>query len=62
MEPGDIFADHMKIDRPGLFEPFWVGSIANCGDVVQDGVEPDVDGLVVVKRNLDPPVETFTTD
>ena len=43
-------------------EPLLVGPVADPGDVVEQGVEPDVDRLLGVERDLDPPGEALAGD
>ena len=38
-----------------LLEPLLVGAVADAGDVVQQGVEPDVDRELLVERHADAP-------
>ena len=38
----DVLADQVEIDRPPAGEALIVGAIANGGEVVRQGVEPDV--------------------
>ena len=43
-------------------EPLVVGAIADGGDVVQQGVKPDVDRLLGVERDRNSPGESFPGD
>ncbi len=62
VEPRDVLADHVDVGRPEAAEPLLVGPVADPGDVVEQGVEPDVDRLLGVERDLDPPGEPFPRD
>ena len=44
VEPGDVLADDVQIGRPPVGEGGGVGREAGAGDVVDEGVVPDVDG------------------
>ena len=43
-------------------EPSLIGAIADGRDVVEQGVEPDVNGLIRVERDLDPPAKALASD
>ena len=62
MEPGDVLADDVHVGRPESVETLLVGPVADRGDVVEQGVEPDVDRLLGVERNLDAPGEPLAGD
>ena len=62
MEPGDVLADDVHARRPDACETLFVGPIADSGDVVEQGVEPDVDRLVGVEGNLDAPGKPLAGD
>ena len=56
MEAQDILADDMDIRRPeGSEIPFRIIRIAESGDVVGKGVEPDVDDMPFIPRHRNPP-------
>ena len=57
MEAGDVLADDVDVRRPPFREERLVGAEADPGDVVDEGVEPDVDGVVRVVGERDPPAE-----
>jgi hypothetical protein len=61
VEAGDVFADELN-GRPTPFEVLDVGAVADRGDVVEQRVEPDVDHVAVIPRNLDAPVEARPRD
>ena len=42
----DVLADHVDVGRPDPREPLLVGPVARGGDVVGEGVEPDVRDVV----------------
>lgn len=56
MEAHDIFADYMEVGRPTT-ERLTTGSpwVTRGGDVANEGIEPDVDGLLRVTGDGDPP-------
>ena len=62
MEPGDVLADDVDVRRPERLEPLLVAAVADRRDVVQQGVEPDVDRLLGVERDRDAPGEPFAGD
>src|SRR5208337_4780959 len=62
MEPRDILADHVHIGRPEAAKALFIGAIADGRDVVEHGVEPDVDRLAWVEGNLDAPGEPLAGD
>ena len=62
MESRDVLADHVHAGRPDLAESLVVGAVADAGDVVEQGVEPDVDRLLGVERNLDAPGKPLARD
>ena len=57
VEPDDLLADQMHVRRPELGEFFPVVQIAGRRDIVGQGIEPDVDDVLPVKRHRNPPVE-----
>ena len=57
MEPENVFADKVRISRPKLFEPVHVAQKPGAGQVIRQGVEPDIDHMVGVAGNGDAPVE-----
>ena len=61
MEPGeDVFSKPLAKGGPFLF-PSWVGPTGG-GDVVDKGIEPDVDDLAFISRNGDSPAVVFARD
>ncbi len=62
VEPGDVLADDVDVRRPVGPESLVVGAVADGGDVVQQGVEPDVDRLLLVERDRDSPGEPLAAD
>ncbi len=66
MEAADFFADEVHVGGPEFGESCLVGgiigSIAEGGDVVGQGVEPDVDHLLFVAWDRDAPGETGAAD
>ncbi len=62
MEACDVLADHVHVAGQRLLKAFVVGAVADPGDVVEQGVEPDVDRLGGIERNRDPPGKPFAGD
>ena len=60
--PQDVLADHVDVRRPEPGEPLLVGPVAGGGDVVREGVEPDVRDVVGIPGQRDPPVEVRPAD
>src|SRR5208282_2430584 len=56
MEASDVLADEMDVGRPPLAETLLVRAVADRRDVVEQGVEPDVDRQRLVERHPDAPV------
>src|SRR5206468_3696733 len=44
VEARDVLADEMDVGRPPLLEALLVAAIANRRDIVQERIEPDIDG------------------
>jgi len=57
VETEDVLADEVGISWPELREIARFFGIAQGGDVVCQGVEPDVDDVALVARHRDPPGE-----
>ena len=57
VEPDDLLADQMHVRRPELGEFFPVMQIAGRRNIVGQRVEPDVDDVLSVEGNRNPPVE-----
>lgn len=55
MEAHDIFADYMKVGRPTTRPTTGGPWVARGGNVADEGIEPDVDGLLRVTGDGDPP-------
>ncbi len=63
MEACDVFSDDVDIGGPEVMEAgFVVGAIAQGGDVVEECIEPDVDGLIWVEGDGDSPGEVSSGD
>jgi hypothetical protein len=60
VETGDAFADDMHIRRPEPLIPCF--GVSGGGEVVDERVEPDVDGLLRVAGKRDAPVEPLPGD
>ena len=58
MEPGDVFANDMEVGRPQAVEAFHIGAITSGCDVVQERVEPHINGVAFVEGDLDAPILT----
>ncbi len=61
MEAGDVLA-HELGGGPATVEVLVVGAVPDGGDVVEERVEPHVEHVAVVPRDLDSPVEAGTRD
>ncbi|EQB20212.1 hypothetical protein UNSWDHB_2470 [Dehalobacter sp. UNSWDHB] len=59
METDNIFANKMNIGRPVSFV-FFAVRIAQRRDIVDQGIEPDIDHMFRIKRDLDAPLEGRT--
>ena len=57
MKAQDVFTDDLHRCWPQRLELCIVFAITNCGDVVEQRVEPNVGDVRVVPRNVDTPVE-----
>ena len=58
MEADDVLADKVQVGRPVFFIIFAavpVGIVAEAGDIVGQGVQPDIDDVLFVKRHGNPP-------
>ena len=59
MEAEDVLADHMNRSRPastqGCVQIGRVALFEQRGDVAEQRIEPDVEGVAVVPWNRDPP-------
>src|SRR5262249_1473430 len=62
VEARDVLADEMNVGRPPLLEALLILPVADRRDVVQQGVEPHVDGELLVERNADAPVLADPSD
>ena len=64
VEPENVLADDMDVSGPVLGEVFAaaVGVVAQGGDIVGEGVQPDIDHMAVVKAHRDAPLEGGTGD
>src|SRR5690606_21483239 len=61
VESGDVFTDQLG-GGPATVELLLVHAVADGGDVVEQRLEPDVDDVLVIPRNLDAPVEAGAAD
>ncbi|OPZ80094.1 MAG: hypothetical protein BWY75_03875 [bacterium ADurb.Bin425] len=59
VELGDVFADEMEVCRPVLLEVLAVGEITRPGDVIGEGIHPNINDLVVIAWNIDAPIKRF---
>lgn len=55
MEAHDIFTNYMKVGRPTTRPTTGGPWVTRGGDVADEGIEPDVDGLLRVTGDGDPP-------
>ena len=55
VETRDVLSDHVEVGRPVAREEPVRLRVADPGDVVDERVEPDVDGLVRIDRERNPP-------
>ena len=62
MVADDVLADEVVVDGPPLGEPGRVAAEADGGEVVGEGVEPDVGHVLRVPRQRDAPVDAGATD
>src|SRR5271165_6500658 len=63
METGDVLANDVQRRRPPRFEiRFVISAIADRGDVIEQRVEPDVDGKPLVKRYRNAPAFAGSRD
>ena len=53
----DVLSDEMGAVGPERREPVIVCCISGRGDVVDEGVEPDVGDIIGIERDLDPPAQ-----
>ena len=58
VEPDDLLAYEMNVGRPVFVIQFRIVRVAESGDIVRQGVEPDVDHVLFVDRHRYAPVET----
>lgn len=57
MEAQDVFADELNVGRPEVGDVLF--GVAEDGEVVGEGVEPDIHDLAVVARDGDAPRKAF---
>ena len=57
--PNDVFADHLNVRRPHAVWPVVRPWISCCRQVVDEGVDPDIDGMIRIAWNPDAPVQSF---
>ena len=57
MEPRDLLADQVVVNRPPVPEPFVVLAVADGRDVVHQGFEPDVRDVLRVPRDRNDPAQ-----
>src|SRR5262249_14598389 len=62
VESCNVLADHVNACRPDSAKSFWIGAVTDAGDVVEKRVEPDVDGLLGIKWDLDSPGKPLARD
>ena len=64
VEPEDVLADDVQVGRPELFKLLGraVGVVADGGDIVVEGVQPDVDDMLRVEVNRDAPFKGSAAD
>ena len=59
MKAQDVLAYNLDIGRPKRIELLFVAAIANCGDVVQKRVKPNIGDVLGVPRDVNSPVKSF---
>src|SRR5437660_5950563 len=66
VKPNDLLADKVQVSRPVLFKLLLfsriVGAIANGGHVVGQSIQPDINDMLPVAGNRNPPLETGARD
>src|SRR5262249_48362342 len=62
MKPRDVLADHVHAGRPDRLKSLVIGAVADAGDVIQKCIKPDIDRLLLVEWNLDPPGKSLARD
>ena len=53
----DVFSDYVKIRRPVFFKR--IGTVSNCGYIVNQGVKPNVSHILLVEWKWNPPLQSF---
>ena len=59
MKAKDVLANNLDIGWPKRLELLFVAAIANCGDVVEKRVKPNIRDVLGVPRDVNTPVESF---
>ena len=62
VEPRDILADHMRIGGPEFCARRIFVGIAGCGDVVRQGIDPDIHDMLRIARHQHTPGESRARD
>ena len=62
VEARDVLADEVNVGRPPFAETLLVAAVADGGDVIQQCIEPDVDGELRIKRDRNAPILSNTAD
>ncbi len=62
MEPQDVLSDQMYVARPECVELFVIFEKPDACKVIGQGIEPDVNDMPLVGRDLDPPAKAGPAD